>query len=108
MALLAVTHSQWLHSNSILHAWEADGLQTQDVRALQEAIDQQFQTGLEGLYPQDYHLIECGWEMVQRMLGSGCQAWLESIHMAQANHMEQEALDMTGMRAIMSQFLNQH
>ena len=34
---------------------------------------------------------------VQRMLGSGCQAWLESIHMAQANHTEQEALDMTGM-----------
>ena len=42
------------------------------------------------------------------MLGSGCQAWLESIHMAQANHMEQEALDITGMQAIMSQFLNQH
>ena len=46
MALLAVTHSQGLHHNSILHAQEADGLRTRDVRALQEAIDQQFQTGL--------------------------------------------------------------
>ena len=51
MALLAVMHSQWLHHNSILHAQEADGLQTWDARALQEAIDQQFQTGLEGLHP---------------------------------------------------------
>ena len=101
-------HSQWLHHNSILHTQEADGLWTRDAQKLQEAIDQQFQTGLEGLHLWDYHLIECGQETVQRMLGSGCQAWLESICVAQANHMEQEALDMTGMQAIMSQFLNQH
>ena len=81
-ALLSVMHSQWLHCNSILHAWDADGLRTWDAHALQEAMDQQFQTGLEGLHLWDYHLIEHGQEMVQRMLGSSHQAWLESIHVA--------------------------
>ena len=97
IALLSVTHSQWLHHNIILHAQDSDGLRTWDAHALQEAIDQQFQSGLEGLHPRDYHLIEHGQETVQRMLGSSHQAWLESIHMAQLNQMEQEASDMTGM-----------
>ena len=96
-ALLTVTHSQWLHCNSILHTKDADRLRTWDACALQEAIDQQFQTGLERLHPLDYHLIKHGQETVQRMLGSSHQAWLESIHMAQLNQMEQEASDMTGM-----------
>ena len=58
MVLLMITHSQWTHHNSILHTKDAHRLWAQDACTLQEAIDQQFQTGLEGLYPQDYHLIE--------------------------------------------------
>ena len=60
MALLTVMHSQWIHHNSIIHAnaKDADGLWAWDVHTLQEVIDQQFQTGLEGLHPWDYHLIE--------------------------------------------------
>ena len=80
--LLSISHSQWTHCNSILHANDAQGLHLQEHAALQAAIDQQFQTGIDGLLPHDYHLIECGCASVQRLSGPRQKAWLASIQVA--------------------------
>lgn len=77
--LLSISHSQWTHRNGILHAKDTQGLHLQECAALQAAIDQQFQTGMDGLLPCDYHLIERGRASVQRLLGPGQKAWLASI-----------------------------
>ena len=63
--LLSISHSQWTHCNGILHAKDTQGLYLQERAALHKAIDQQFQTGVDGLLPCDYHLIEHGCASVQ-------------------------------------------
>ena len=80
MSLLAITHSQWTHcNNGILHAKNSQGLHTQEARNLQTAIDQQFQSGLEGLHLCDCNLIEQDQESIQHMLGTSKQAGLVNI-----------------------------
>ena len=103
-SLLSVTHSQWTHRNSILHARDAHGLRVKEGKELTTAIDLQFQSGLEGLHPRDYHLIERGQERVLRMTGPGKLSWLSSIRIARENFMAQTAKEAASMRALMDNY----
>jgi hypothetical protein len=80
--LLSMVHSQWTHRCNILHARDAQGLRLQDARALDTAINHQFDTGLEGLRARDRHLITCGKDRVLQMSGSDKLSWLSSIRIA--------------------------
>jgi hypothetical protein len=103
-SLLSVTHSQWTHRNSILHARDAHGLQATLGKELITAIDLQFQSGLEGLHPRDYHLIERGRERVRRMTSPGQLSWLSSIRIARESFMAQTAKEAVSMRALMDNY----
>ena len=103
-SLLSVTHSQWTHQNSILHARDAHGLRVKQGKELATAIDLQFQSGIEGLHPRDYHLIERGRERVQCMTGPGQLSWLSSIRIARATFMEQTAKEAASMRTFMDNY----
>jgi hypothetical protein len=103
--LLSMVHSQWTHRCNILHARDAEGLRLQDARALDTAINHQFDTGLEGLRARDYRMITRGKDSVLRLSGSGKLSWLSSIRIAReefASHME---VENEQMRNIMTQFL---
>jgi hypothetical protein len=63
-SLLQITHSQWVHQNHILHDKDEHGLHAAEQQGLKPAIMQQFQPGLDGLHPRNYHLIECGQDNV--------------------------------------------
>jgi hypothetical protein len=100
-SLLSVTHSQWVHRNSILHARDAHGIRVTRGQELETAIDLQFQSGLEGLHPRDYHLIERGQERVCRMTSTGQLSWLSSIRIARETFMAQSAKEAASMRTFM-------
>jgi hypothetical protein len=102
--LLSMTHSQWTHRNSILHARDAQGLRIKDGQELDTAITLQFQSGLEGLHPNDFHLIEHGRDRVLRMTGPGKLSWLSSIHIAREQFMSQAAKETESMRNLMTNY----
>jgi hypothetical protein len=89
--LLSMTHAQWSHRNQIFHARDAQGLWIMEGQELDMAITLQFQSGLEGLHPNDYHLIECGHDRVLHMTGPGKLSWLSSIRIAREQFMSQVA-----------------
>jgi uncharacterized protein YggL (DUF469 family) len=96
--LLSMTHAQWSHRNQILHARNAQGLRISEAQELDTAITQQFQSGLEGLHPNDYyHLIERGRDRVLYMTGSGKLSWLSSICIAREQFMSQVAKEIESM-----------
>ena len=103
-SLLSVTHSQWTHHNSILHAHDAHGLCVTMGKELETAIDLQFQSGLEGLHPWDYHLIERGKEQAHHMTSPGQLSWLLSIHIARKNFMAQTAKEAASMHTFMDNY----
>jgi hypothetical protein len=103
-SLLSITHSQWTHRNGILHARDAHGLKATLGKALVTAIDLQFQSGLEGLHPSDYHLIECGRERVCRITSPGQLSWLYSIRIARESFMTQTANEAVRMRTLMENY----
>jgi hypothetical protein len=102
--LLSMTHSQWTHRNSILHARDAHGLRLREGKELDTAISLQLQSGLDGLHPRDYHLIERGRDKVFRMTGSGKLSWLASIRIARETYRVQAAKDMDCMRNLMTNY----
>jgi hypothetical protein len=69
--LLQITHSQWTHCNRILHKCDEHGLQAAEHQELTSAIKQQFQSGVDGMHPWDFHLIERGQDSIMRLTGSG-------------------------------------
>jgi hypothetical protein len=103
-SLLSVTHSQWTHRNSILHARDAHGLRITRGQELATAIELQFQSGLEGLHPRDYHLIERGQERVHQMTSPGKLSWLSSIRIARDTFMAQTAKEAATMRTFMDNY----
>ena len=103
--LLSMTHSQWTHHNNILHARDAQGLQLKEGQELDMvAITLQFQSGLEGLHPKDYHLIERGKDRVSRMTGPGKLSWLSSIRIACKQFMSQAAKETESMCNLMTNY----
>jgi hypothetical protein len=102
--LLSMTHAQWTHRNNILHARDAQGLRIQEGQELDTAITLQFQSGLEGLHPNDYHLIERGRERVLHMTGPGKLSWLSSIRIAREHFMSQAAKETESMRNLMTNY----
>jgi hypothetical protein len=102
--LLSMTHSQWTHRNSILHARDAHGLRLREGKELDTAISLQLQSGLDGLHPRDYHLIERGRDKVFRMTGSGKLSWLASIRIARETYRVQAAKDTDCMRNLMTNY----
>jgi hypothetical protein len=99
-----MTHAQWTHRNNILHARNAQGLQIKEGQELDTAITLQFQSGLEGLHPNDYHLIERGRDRVLHMTGPGKLSWLSSIRIACTQFMAQAAKETESMRNLMTNY----
>ena len=75
-------HSQWVHRNHILHEKDEHGLQVTECQGLDQAIVHQFQSGLEGLHPRDFHLLEHNQNSMLRSMGPGKKAWLASVRVA--------------------------
>ena len=102
--LLSMTHSQWTHRNNILHARDAQGLWLKEGQELDMAITLQFQSGFEGLHPNDYHLIKWGKDRVSQMTGPGKLSWLSSIHIAHKQFISQAAKETESMRNLMMNY----
>jgi hypothetical protein len=105
-SLLSITHSQWTHRNSILHARDVHGLRVSLGKELVTVINLQFQLGLEGLHPRDYHLIERGRECVRHMTSPRELSWLSSICIARENFMAQTAKETASMRTFMEKYFS--
>jgi hypothetical protein len=105
-ALLQITHSQWVHRNHILHEKDAHGLRVAEHQGLDEAIVHQFQSGLEGLHPWDFYLLERGQDSVMRLPGPGKRAWLASVRMAWDTYMDQAAQEVENMQSFMHNYLS--
>ena len=88
-SLLQITHSQWVHRNHILHEKDEYGLRAAEHQGLASAIAQQFQSGIDGLHPRDFHLIERA-----------------SVRLARDTYMDQAAKEVENMRSFMHQYLS--
>jgi hypothetical protein len=89
-----------------LHEKDAHGLRVAERQGLDEAIVHQFQSGLDGLHPQDFYLFERGQESVLRLPGPGKWAWLASIRTVQDTYINQAAQEVENMRSFMRNYLS--
>jgi hypothetical protein len=105
LSLLQVTHSQWAHRNHIFHEKDEHGLWADERQGLDQAIIHQFQSGLDGLHPRDFHLLERDQNSVLRLTGPGKKAWLASVRGARDNYANQAEQEVENMRLVMKQFL---
>jgi hypothetical protein len=103
--ILTVTHSQWLHCCSVLHARDVQGLRLKDSQALAAAIEEQFHLGLDGLFARDHHYLTRGQDVVTALPADNKQAWLSGIRIARQNYLESEAHELDGMRNLMLHWL---
>ena len=104
-SLLQVTHSQWVHRNHILHEKDEHGLRAAECHGLDQAIVHQFQLGLDGLHPRDFHLLEQDQNSMLCLMGPGKKAWLASVRVARENYANQVEREVKNMRSVMQQFL---
>jgi len=105
MELLQLTHSQWVYRNSIKHKKDQRGLNIEDARALDHAIDSQFRQGSDGLHERDHHFIQRGRKKVSNMSATDQRNWLEGIKVARAAYEESAAREIQGMRLFMENYL---
>jgi hypothetical protein len=75
-------------------------------QGLDEAIVHQFQSGLDGLHPRDFYLLERGQDSVMRLPGPGKRAWLASVRTARDTYMDQTAQEVENMRSFMHNYLS--
>jgi hypothetical protein len=80
--LLHLTHSQWIHSNSVLHGRDSQGLKIKEGQSLTASICTQFSLGLDGLLPWDHHYINHGLDIIQALPEANKKAWLHGIQIA--------------------------
>jgi hypothetical protein len=105
--LLHLTHSQWVHRNSVLHARDAQGLTIKEGQALTSAISTQFSLGLDGLLPRDQHYINRGLDTIQALPAANKKAWLRGIQIARELYLASEVREMESMRNFMLHWLSQ-
>lgn len=104
--LLHVTHSQWIHRNTVLHERDAQGLKIKEGQELSAAIEAQFSAGLDGLHPRDYHFINRGLDQINTLPAAAKKAWLRGISIAREIYLASEAREMESMRASMLNWLS--
>jgi hypothetical protein len=81
------------------------GLQTAECHGFDQVIVHQFQSGLDGLHPRDFHLLKRDQNSMLRLTGPGKKAWLASVWVAQENYANQVEREVKHMRSVMQQFL---
>lgn len=80
--LLEITHDLWAARNNIIHERNKRGLLLAEAQALQQAIEEQFQLGMETLLPADTHFLDRGLTEVERLTPRDQRGWLEGIKQA--------------------------
>jgi hypothetical protein len=103
--LLMVTHSQWTHRNSILHQRDTSGRVLRDTQDLHAAVQAQFNMGVDGLHPDDHHLLTRGLNAVLTLSLSDGRAWLSGIRIARETYEASEARSISSMQQIMANWL---
>jgi len=77
--LLSMVHKMWIAWNAVVHEQDDNSCLTREKKETEEAIQDQFELEYEDLWPQDWHLMEMGQEMVLNKTVSKQQAWLHDI-----------------------------
>jgi hypothetical protein len=103
--LLSLTHKQWVFRNSVLHDKNDKGLTLKDAAALEQAIEDQFDLGVDGLRVRDQHYITRGQHTVINYSGNDQRLWLDCIKAARVAFEEQTTTEHSQMRDFMAQWL---
>jgi len=104
MEILQLTHSQWVFQNLVRHKKDRRGLQLNEAKELDQAIDSQFRQGLDGLHARDFHFLRRGCKVIDNMSATDQRNWLEGIKVARVAHEDSAAREIAGMRAIMENY----
>lgn len=103
--LYTLAHNQWIYRNSVLHERDAQGLRIKEGEDLENSINEQFEIGVDGMNPADWHFIERGREEVGNLSVSDKKAWLSGITIARDDAASVTSRTMADMRATMHRWL---
>jgi hypothetical protein len=104
--ILSLVHKQWIACNAIVHARNERGLKVREGQELALAIKTQFRLDVEGLLPQDCHLITHGKESVEQMTATGQKTWLQSIQIACEVYESEIELETMQLQNLMYSWMN--
>ena len=104
--ILTLVHKQWIARNAVVHARDAKGLKVREGKELALAIDAQFSLDVDGLLPQDRHLITRGRQSVNEMMATGQKTWLQSIQIAREVYESEIESETTQLRNSIYSWMN--
>ncbi len=104
--ILSLVHKQWSTSNEFVHAHTKKGIKVHKAAELESAINEQFSLNIDGLLPQDHHLIDHGCNAVHQMSATGQKTWLQSIIVAHEIYESEIELETTQLQNLMYSWMN--